>query len=66
MALSDKDIMSDASKLVTELVTDLDKLGLDPVKQIEALSDSKRVLTAASVILETMLDKKMGRHATHH
>lgn len=66
MALSDKEVLSDASELVTDLVTDLDKLDLSTVKQIDALNDSRKVLSKSIEIIVAILDDKMGVNETHH
>lgn len=66
MALSDKEVLSDASELVTDLVTDLDKLDLSTVEQINALEDSRKVLSKSIEIIVAILDDKMGVNETRH
>lgn len=66
MALSDKEVLSDASELVTDLVTDLDKLDLSTVEQIGALEDSRKVLSKSIEIIVAILEDKMGVNETRH
>jgi len=66
MALSDKEVLSDASELVTDLVTDLDKLDLSTVEKIGALEDSRKVLSKSIEIIVAILENKMGVNETRH
>lgn len=58
MALTKKEILSDASDLVTDLIADLAKEGLTFQENLEALKDARAVLISAVMVIDVMTKGK--------
>lgn len=59
MPYTEKEVLDEASKAVTKLVSDLEESGMSFEQQLECLSDNKRLLEMTVVILAAMLENKL-------
>ena len=62
--LSEKEILQDASQLVTELVADLAQQGLDDQQMAEALQSAMQTFGTAAQVIKLMFDS--NKNTTYH
>jgi len=62
--LSEKEILQDASQLVTELVADLAQQGLDDQQMAEALQSAMQTFGTAAQVIKLMFDG--NKNTTYH